>query len=1674
MVRPLWFVQLKALLRKNFLLTKRRRKDLIREIMTTFLLLFVLVYMTSIFEEEVHSKNLSLPANLLSLRSGDFSIASLDALRKSNGTIAIAPCNSTKSVQAYLAQHYPQFCQQNKSCISLNWNCFASASEMIAHATSYANLFAGVEFDSVSNANFTIYMNKSQVPYPSSNFRDISGPSNVPSTSFIESGFLALQSAVQEAVIFASGKTIDVYELQTQQFPEAAYSFNPGTSVFKFLLPIYFMLIFGIQIRTGLAAVLEEKEEQLVGPMTSAGLKSWVNILSWIITFTAKQFVVVIVATIAASVGGIFGHSDGTVLFLFFFLFAMTCNAYILCITPFFKKAKMGSVIGYLLFIILGLPTFLVTSDYGASSGVQAALNLLSPISFGVGIDTLTNAEAAGIGGISWSNISIPVGSNTFSLAAAMGMLAFDVLLYFLLAWYLESAISERQGCCFCFKRNVKSDSQPESKQSLLLSDSSSASIDGNNFALEIKDLQKTFHSPSAGEVKAVNGLSLGMYEGQVTCVLGHNGAGKTTTINVLTGQLLPDSGDATVYGLSLKRDVSTLRSQMGVCPQHNILFKLLTVRESMELFAAIKGIGPTAADTQITELLEEVGLTPKIDTLTKGLSGGMKRKLSVALSLVGNPKVVYLDEPTAGMDPEARRSMWNLINRKKAGRVVVLTTHFMDEADLLGDRIAVMDKGALQVVGTSLSLKSKFGIGYHLNIEVLSSNPNFRGDQVVENVRSFVPAAKLQGCVSTGEGRFECKFVLPLDATHSFADLFQSIEDRQGKEIAGVTTLSYGVSQTSLEEVFLRLADHSQQSEDTEELKTQHNRVNRNTKSSSSLNGDSADGTLIANSYDLMKIAEGGVLSGMAASTLNDALKPGHCNPTKRAQFKALFRKRFQIAKRDKASAFFTILLPIIFTGISSTFSSLKNISTDQTSEINFSPEIYDQRSLFSANRLPLQVVVGSGTSNATVATRLGKRFPLPFDNSQGKEIVSAATFLSFNATGGDKTFFLQSLLDNCQGKCGAAVWLPPKANDTQKIFLLYNSTYYTTPGMLLDWVSTSLLALNNATLAGGAEETFQTAFAAFPKANGEAADQAQVGDIVASSSTSFYASSGFISIAAVAVVFLVKERADGSKHQQLIGGVAPLPFWGSVLAFDCTFFVLPVIGVLAISAITGDYGGSESFLSLTILLVLFGPAVMTLCYIFSFFFERHTSAQTFVLLIQFILNMVIFALFMATTPELSGAPDWAHNLVQYIGMLVPNFALNKGLSDRLLVQGLLENPFFQGSISPFDFEYAGSAMLYLAGSAALYFGIVLRIEHNKQTSTPVRPNICGPPEVEDEDVAAERSRVTNVDGSRDNIALFNLRKVYPASGEESKDKVAVADLVLGIKTGTCFGLLGPNGAGKTTLLSMLTGVQAPSAGDGLVGGHSICTAMDKVYQCLGYCPQFDALYELLTGREHLTMYANVIGVSPERVPVLVDSMLQLCGLSEHADKLSKEYSGGNKRKLSLAIALLGTPSVLMLDEPSTGMDPMARRSMANLVHAVQADRSVLLTTHLMEECEALSSNIGIMINGALVCLGTTQHIKARFGGFWQVEIQSDDETKFEAVKSFVQSICPSYELLEWHLGHFMFKLPSGNLSLATVFRRFEQEKAALAISNYAVSQCSLEQIFLAFARNQVHDEDS
>ena len=230
-----------------------------------------------------------------------------------------------------------------------------------------------------------------------------------------------------------------------------------------------------------------------------------------------------------------------------------------------------------------------------------------------------------------------------------------------------------------------------------------------SNYAIEVKELKKYFKGKFE-TVKAVDGISFRVKYGELFGFLGPNGAGKTTTINMLTGLLKPTEGTGTVGGYDITKNLNSIKQIIGVCPQEPATFKFLTGKENIELFGNLHLMTKEALKNRTSKLLETLDLFEASKRKTKSYSGGMVRRLNLIIALINNPKIAFLDEPTVGMDPRARRSTWEYIGSlKNEDKTIILTTHYIEEAEALCDRVAIIDYGKLIELGSPKELMEKY-----------------------------------------------------------------------------------------------------------------------------------------------------------------------------------------------------------------------------------------------------------------------------------------------------------------------------------------------------------------------------------------------------------------------------------------------------------------------------------------------------------------------------------------------------------------------------------------------------------------------------------------------------------------------------------------------------------------------------------------------------------------------------------------------------------------------------------------------------------------------------------------------------------------------------------------------------------------------------------------------------
>ncbi|KAI9330060.1 P-loop containing nucleoside triphosphate hydrolase protein [Obelidium mucronatum] len=1314
----------------------------------------------------------------------------------------------------------------------------------------------------------------------------------------------------------------------------------------RIVLSVYLVLGFSAHSQAALVEMVVEKEKKIKEGLLMQGLGPSAFWASVHLVYTI--YAAVVCTLITWIISPLFPLSNPFLIFLLLFLLDLANISSTLSFAPFFNTSKAAllfdSFINILLFTIPIILIFWL--EWAPSELAIIFISLIFyPLGFFFGMLRVNQLEMEGVGA-NWSNSLDGRGIGGFLI-----VLAVDCILYMGIALYLDQVIPQDFGVPrpwwfplkFIHRKTYEvwiETSQPRNSPSeSLLSVSDDIEPDPTSMRMLV-NLQNLVMKFPKSETNAVDGFSVKLFEDEIFALLGHNGAGKSTVLHILTGLISATSGLGTVAGYDLTNEMTSIRRHIGVCPQYDIQHEDLTVAEHILLFAGIKGMWVTKTrselDLVVTEVLTLLDLEAKRDEFVKVLSGGQKRKLSVAMAIVGNPKILILDEPTAGMDPVSRRSLWAMLTSNKKGRLTFLTTHMMDEADLVADRKAILSKGRLRCLGTSVFLKHRFNVGYHLSIAYQRAsmsdlkvtsviNKYVPGATVVSQSSSTAPrygstttmtpmsptiSSSSNGRSSSSEGENLMIFSVPPSFVSNFPRLFNAL-DKHSKN-GGI--LYYGLSMPSLEEVFLRSDGGGLETNEEARLAEEH----------------------------WARVSANEVVDEEALLLGNDNVL--HATPMF-AQLISLVHARWIMFGRSLSSTIPGILFPLyMFYPI-------------------FSEDISSATSSFWVITMSLLLTAVS-CARETVQERFQK-----IDTFLKSVGVSSAMYWGTN--------------------------------------LIAHYPLMASPGLIMCW----LVAFWDVKAFGGAA------------------------------------------------------------------------FWMFFLT-NIIFSKLALISSYVIGRLFNEPG---AFLSSSTLFILFGTS---LPYSFLMYFE--TMGDPFYASLSHTIASFVLPTYPYSAILYLMARAYTKAQQHEIPPLTPGYYFsweNKMLPSLL---GMLVQ--------------CGIFMCLLLWLDGFFLPAERTVLNAEEIAEPVDRRSGGDDSNEDANVKRERERVVNPLSTED-VLLRRVRKVFPENEKnwnggfslwgwvskyvvggknEDKDLVAVRDLSLTCSQGEVLAILGPNGAGKTTAMSMAVGDQLPTRGvvaiTTLEDQYPPQSPMARV-SLFGQVAQHDTLWPLLTAREHLNLFASLKGIVQKRrgywIRMLVDALGS--NLSDDLDKKCKELSGGTKRKVAFLVALVGKPKILFLDEPTTGIDPKAKRNLWNLLKALQGRLATILTTHSLEEADSLASRIGIMVKGELVCLGTQQYIKTMYGKGYLLEVhtQSGDPSTVEVTRIIEENL--PHAVLKEKFEDIMtrWEVPEEDVvnlgGLGKVFELFERVKTSGAggLKEFCFGQMSLEMVFLNLVKRESGGDD-
>jgi ATP-binding cassette subfamily A (ABC1) protein 3 len=1085
--------------------------------------------------------------------------------------------------------------------------------------------------------------------------------------------------------------------------------------------------------------------------------------------------------------------------------------------------------------------------------------------------------------------------------------------------------------------------------------------------------------------VKAVDDINISVLRGQVMILLGSNGSGKSTTLDVLAGLQRPTEGTIEMEAAG----------GIGLCPQKNVLWDELTVYEHVKIFNRLKATTLDSKDA-MKKLVADCDLEQKVYAKSNTLSGGQKRKCQLAMMLTGGSSLCMLDEVSSGLDPLSRRKIWDIILAERGKRSMILTTHFLDEADLLSDDVMIISKGKVVAHGSSVALKHELGGGYRVRIyhenkkdlpaELEQYPKDIQRDQTVYQLADSATAAS---------------FVLEL-------------------ERAGV--VDYQVNGPQLEDVFLNLAGETK-----EEFEKDAGDAMSPISSSENVGSRKKD----------LQLSKGRPLSFLAQTWV-------------------LFRKRWIILRRNPLPYLVALLIPVIAGGLVTLFVMSYRTPTCNPRENASNSPSFSLQSLLLLDRVGQFPAGPSADIPQLVDTLYPGLSVEPVDSVQALRDYINANYATV-APGG---------------------------------FVLGDTPTFAWRG---DYDVYYSVAVQNVMDVSLTDTPIFTSFQHFDTQRSPGLGQTLQFILYFGLAMSAYP--GFFAL------YTNVERLRTVRALHYSNGVRAGPLWIAYTLFDfCIVLLISAVTciIYAASAPAAFYALGYVF----VVFMLYGLSATLMAYVVSLFTTSQLATFAFASGGQCCFFLIYFVVFMVLNTFIDPADiDRSVDISHYVmAAIFPSGNLFRTLTTTLNIFSITckgsEIASYPGDISVY-----GACILYLIIQSAIFLTVLIwwdsgykpafltRKQHREQDAEET--------EEVDPEVFAEAKRV---DSSNDELRVLHASKIFG-------DNVAVNDITFGVPRGEVFALLGPNGAGKSTTMNMIRGDTRPTgrSSDIRIEDRSIIAQRAAARINLGVCPQHDAM-DQMTAIEHLRFYARARGV-PD-VEDNVAKVIHAVGLEPFKTRMAFKLSGGNKRKLSLGIALMGNPSVILLDEPSSGMDAASKRIMWRTLQSISAGRSLVLTTHSMEEADALADRAGIMARHMLA-LGTGDQLRKKHSDAMHVHLVHKDapytsEKDMAEIKNFVLSAFPGAQTEDrsFH-GQFRFSCPAGIVEngsidgstssvgkggaietehpigsaksgISSLFAQLEANKARLGLEYYSVSQATLDQVFLSIVgKHNVQEEN-
>ncbi|XP_055389655.1 phospholipid-transporting ATPase ABCA1 [Condylostylus longicornis] len=1374
---------------------------------------------------------------------------------------------------------------------------------------------------------------------------------------------------------------VDDIKVYTKQFPYPSYikdDFKRGLYLGQAVQMSFFFALM-IQIATCVRYRIWMKESKNTMVMRSMGLKASSEILAWIFTTFIEILVIFLIACLILYVGAILEYTSFVFIILFLILFGLCTISFCYMCSTIFASASIGSVASAILFLMTFLPYIIIIClDTKLSKFMTFIVNLSLSTSFCYAWEHVMRQELQATG-MSYGQAFNEGLEGEFTYGVCM--LILDGILYAIIGYVIETYYKNDDDKYYRVDRE---------------------DLDPSLGAL-MENVTKVYNN----EKVAISNISLTFPKDEITCLLGRNGAGKSTIIKMLTGQITQTNGKVVISQALSDRNEP---DKVGFCSQDNVLIPQLTAKEHLLLYSRIKVKKNFEAEVEKT--MQSLNFGKYEDFQANQLSGGYQRRLCVAIAFIGSPNLVILDEPCSGVDTKARKCVWELVEKLRKGRAVVLATHYLDEAEFMSDKIIIIHNGQIISRHSPESLKNLITKSFILSIKLNGKDPAITEkihEEFKTHLKSFTP-------ISANHSKIEIEVIYD-PILNDYPSLFDKLEDLQAQQrISDIV-----ISSNSLDQLFANL--------NKTEILTNGSVINSN-----------------GNSENYEKID----------LTRQDP-QEFHNSISRWELIKNLFKKRLIHFSRNLKLLICVLVLPALFEIIAMSFVELRPGGEFDT-PLNLTRNLYPETSEFFSIVKPNNFTELTYNKSHEHCDGIDDSFAC-FDFKDSylayKWLLETDDLYRMNRYGG-LTF----------NKTSVNVW--------------YNNKGYHS---MVSWQNDLNTMMLRSEMKD--DEYGITTYNHPLKLGERELSASSILQQVSDAGIAFILLIAFSLVVASASVYIVNERVSGEKLQQKLCGVDNLTYWGVALVWDLLIYLLAVLICVVILYIYSFpiYVDRSQMNGIVLLLVLFGFATIPAVYVF----EKLFSEASFANMTIFCLNVTIAltTLTIITVIDVLGETDtdvWWRNFLNRLFLIFPQHALSDALIE------ICKNYILGEVMRRFDIETYKSpvsspllarhyvaltllGIIFLCLNYLLESGKYHEISSRicalfKSQKTPLKP-------VELKIVSIQNS-LTRDDKSSSYAENYAVKvdSIWKSYGAE----YAVRDVSFYVQTGECFGLLGKNGAGKSTVFKILSGQIHYDSGN-----------VHFLNKEISYCPQTIALDPLLSVEEVIKFYSKLRRVKD--AAKCVEHLLLAFNLESYRKVLVKNLSGGNRRKLNVAVCCIGNSSVVLMDEPTADMDPVTRSLVYKVINGLlEEQKSVLLTSHSITEIDKVCQRIAVIKEGQIISCGTPQQLEQKYGGYYNVVIFLNKTEVYEMQKNIVVEFPDCTEIqVHQHSIKFMIRVQNtieeksnsksqneNSISLSNLFAKINRFSAVYDV-RYALSRCRLDVIFEKILdSNEIKNEHS